>query len=87
VISPSNSSKRNILTAFQSSIVNFSRGNQIPTKHRPFLFAMSAVWCVAGAYRLYLNWCHLDCVWHCRFLWVIYNFIWTNHRWSLPRGS
>ena len=55
VISPSNSSKRNILTAFQSSIVNFSRGNQIPTKHRPFLFAMSAVWCVAGAYRLYLN--------------------------------
>ena len=40
---------------FQSTIVNFMRGKPIPKQNRPFLFAMSAAWFVAGGYRLYLN--------------------------------
>ena len=89
VISPSNSSKRNILTAFQSSIVNFSRGDQIPTKNRPFLFAMSAVWCVAGAYRLYLNWCLMPS-WLRVTLPIFLDDLSLHehkHRWPLQRGS
>ena len=42
---------------FQSSLKNFIKGTNhtVPKNNRPFLFAMSAVWAVAGAYRLYLN--------------------------------
>ena len=39
----------------QSTIVNFMRGNPVPKQNRPFLFAMSAAWFVAGSYRLYLS--------------------------------
>ena len=39
----------------QSTIVNFMRGKPIPKQNRPFLFAMSAAWFVAGGYRMYLN--------------------------------
>ena len=38
-----------------SSIKSFMQGKPIPKSNRPFLFAASAVWAVAGAYRLYLN--------------------------------
>jgi hypothetical protein len=31
------------------------RGKPIPKQNRPFLFAMSAAWFVAGGYRLYLD--------------------------------
>ena len=43
--------------SFQSSLKNFMKGTNhtVPKNNRPFLFAMSAVWAVAGAYRLYLN--------------------------------
>lgn len=75
VISRSNSSKKNTPTGFQSSFASFMRGNQgqVPKKNRPFLFAMSAFWCVAGAYRLYLNWFYLDWVCPCQWLWIIFN--------------
>ena len=39
----------------QSQLNNFMKGKPIPKNNRPFLFAMGAVWAVAGAYRLYLN--------------------------------
>jgi hypothetical protein len=39
----------------QSTIVNYMRGKPIPKQNRPFLFAMSAAWFVAGGYRMYLN--------------------------------
>ena len=41
--------------SFQSQLNNFMQSKPIPKSNRPFLFAMSAVWAVAGAYRLYLN--------------------------------
>jgi len=41
--------------SFQSQLNNFMHSKPIPKNNRPFLFAMSAVWAVAGAYRLYLN--------------------------------
>ena len=41
--------------SFQSQLNNFMYSKPIPKNNRPFLFAMSAVWAVAGAYRLYLN--------------------------------
>ena len=43
--------------SFQSPLKNFMKGTNhtVPKNNRPFLFAMSAVWAVAGAYRLYLN--------------------------------
>ncbi len=50
-----NSNKMRMSTSFQTYIMNSMRGNQVSPKNRPFLFAMSAVWGVAGAYRLYLN--------------------------------
>ena len=36
-------------------VPKFMRGTPAPPQHRPFLFAMSAAWAVAGAYRLYLG--------------------------------
>jgi hypothetical protein len=50
-----NSNKIRISTSFQTYIMDSMRGNQVSPKNRPFLLAMSAVWGVAGAYRLYLN--------------------------------
>lgn len=43
--------------SFQSPLKNFMKGTNhtVPKNNRPFLFAMSAIWAVAGAYRLYLN--------------------------------
>ena len=41
--------------SYQSQLNNFMQSKPIPKNNRPFLFAMSAVWAVAGAYRLYLN--------------------------------
>ena len=37
------------------SIKSFMQGKPIPKRNRPFLFAASAVWAVAGAYRVYLE--------------------------------
>ena len=53
-ISPNNNKATQ---SFQSSLKNFMKGTNhtVPKNNRPFLFAMSAVWAVAGAYRLYLN--------------------------------
>ena len=52
---PGNSNKAT--QSFQSSLKDFMKGTNhtVPKNNRPFLFAMSAAWAVAGAYRLYLN--------------------------------
>ena len=49
------SSKIHKPISFQSQLNNFMKGKPIPKNNRPFLFAMGAVWAVAGSYRLYLN--------------------------------
>ena len=52
---PVTSGTNHIPTSFQSSLMKFMQSNPAQKKNRPFLFAFSAVWAVAGAYRLYLN--------------------------------
>ena len=52
---PQSSLKIHKPISFQSQLDNFMHSKPIPKSNRPFLFAMSAVWAVAGAYRLYLN--------------------------------
>lgn len=49
------SSKIHKPISFQSQLNNFMYSKPIPKNNRTFLFAMSAVWADAGAYRLYLN--------------------------------
>lgn len=41
--------------AFQTSLMKFMQGSPSPKRNKPFLFAFSAFWAAAGAYRLYLN--------------------------------
>ena len=48
--------KRHVSTSFEASLRRFLRtGRPAPPRHRPFLFAFSAAWAAAGAYRLYLG--------------------------------
>jgi len=54
ILTPQSISK-NRSSSLQSSLKKFMNGTPAPKKNRPFLFAFSAVWAAAGAYRFYLN--------------------------------
>ena len=51
----SQSISSNKSTSFETSLMKFMKGNPAPKRNRPFLFAFSAAWAAAGAYRLYLD--------------------------------
>jgi len=52
---PQSTFPRDKSTSFTNSVRKFVGGNPALKKHRPFLFACSAVWAAAGVYRVYLD--------------------------------